>query len=445
MSKELFLVNMKLLLGAEEYKRFAASLQEPAFRGIYVNTLKCTVEKLQQLFPYPLRQTPFSEKGFYIAPDVQHLGNHPLHHAGAFYVQEPSAMSAAAVLDVQPGDRVLDLCAAPGGKTTALAGVLAGTGLLWSNEYVKQRAFTLLSNCERIGVRNAVVSNADTRLLAEKLPTFFNKILVDAPCSGEGMLRREKAEYEKWSEENIAICAARQKNILENAAVLLCPGGEMVYSTCTFNQEENEEVVAAFLEKHPEFSLVHIAAHFGSAGFGMPQARRIFPKDGGEGHFVAKLKKSGSSDFVNPKSFTAAPAPSAFHEFYREQFLEKPYGNPCQIRDKTYLLPPEMPALTGIPLLRAGVLAGEMKGARFVPAHALYEAAQANDCANRLNLTLDDARTAAFLHGEEIDIGDSTAQKGFCAVSVENIPLGFGKVTGSKLKNHYPKGLRNLS
>ena len=445
MSKALFLESMQALLGAD-YECFEAGLNMPAFRGITVNTLKCSAEKLRRLFPYqPLKPTPFSQNGFYLPPEAEHLGRHPLHHAGAFYVQEPSAMSAAAVLDVQPREKVLDLCAAPGGKTAALAAALCGTGLLWSNEYVKQRAFTLLSNCERMGVRNAVISNADPQLLAARLPGYFDKILVDAPCSGEGMLRREKAEYEKWNEKNITICTARQKTILESAATLLRAGGEMVYSTCTFNKTENEEVITHFLKEHPDFELVTIKETFGSSGFDMPQARRIFPKDGGEGHFIAKVKKSGEPEDVKHKSFTSQSAPNAFHDFYEEQFCSLPYGNACEIAGKTYLLPEGTPDLKGLPILRAGVLAGEMKGKIFSPAHALYTAAEATDCKNRLNLSLEDVRTAQFLHGEEIDVSDSAVKKGFCAVSIENIELGFGKVSGTKLKNHYPKGLRNLS
>jgi len=444
MSKALFLESMRALLGAA-YESFAASLEEPAFRGITANTLKCSAAKLTDLLPYSLEPTPFSQNGFYLPPAAEHLGRHPLHHAGAFYVQEPSAMSAAAVLAVHPGEKVLDLCAAPGGKTAALAAALNGTGLLWSNEYVKQRAFTLLSNCERMGVRNAVISNADPHLLAARLPGYFDKVLVDAPCSGEGMLRREKAEYEQWNEKNITICAARQKAILESAAALLRAGGEMVYSTCTFNKTENEDVITWFLQNYPDFELVTIQEHFGSEGFDMPQARRIFPKDGGEGHFIAKLKKGGVSHNVKLNNFTLKPAPPAFENFYKEQFGSPPYGMPCEIAGKTYLIPEGTPDLKGLPILRAGVLAGEMKGKIFFPAHALYAAASAKDCTNRLNLSLADTRTARFLHGEEIDVGDSAVNKGFCALSVENIPLGFGKVSGGKLKNHYPKGLRNLS
>ena len=434
---------MKALLGAD-YAAFEATLGAPAFRGVYVNRLKCDVKKFQALFPHALEPTPFSPNGFYIAPTVEGLGTHPLHHAGAFYAQEPSAMSAAAALEVEPGDKVLDLCAAPGGKTTALAGALSGTGLLWSNEYVKQRAFTLLSNVERIGARNVVISNSDTGALANALPAFFDKILVDAPCSGEGMLRREKADYARWNEKNIAICAARQTEILDNAAAMLAPGGSLVYSTCTFNKEENEGVITRFLKTHGDFSLVPIDHAFGSPAFGMPEAKRIFPKDGGEGHFVAKLQKTGEARHVKHNTFTAEKAPEAFHTFYHEQFHTVPYGTPCTIGGKVYLLPPQMPAVKEVHILRAGVLAGEMKGKLFFPAHQLYSAAHLDDCAKTVNFTLTDPRLSAYLHGEETDVGDLTGEKGFHAVAVEGIPLGFGKVSGGKMKNHYPKGLRNV-
>ena len=443
MSKDLFLNSMKTLLGAD-YARFESTLGEPAFRGVYLNTLKCDKERFLSLFPYALVPTPFSPNGFYIEPDVEGLGNHPLHHAGAFYVQEPSAMSVAAIVDAKPGEKILDLCAAPGGKTTALAGALAGTGLLWSNEYVKQRALTLLSNCERIGAANAVISNTDAATLAATLPDFFDKVLVDAPCSGEGMLRREKAAYEQWSEKNIAICADRQKDILHHAAKTVKPGGYLIYSTCTFNKAENEDIIADFLQTHAQFSLVPICEEFGSAGFDMPEAKRIFPADGGEGHFAAKLQKSGTPEPTKPSTLKTAPAPDAFFDFYRDRFGENVYGTPVLIGEKIYLLPPLLPTLKGINIVRSGVLAGQMKGTRFVPAHALYAAAAAKTCRHALSLSLTDARLARYLHGEEIDVGTQISP-GYCAVQVEGIPLGFGKVSGTKLKNHYPKGLRNLT
>ena len=444
MSKEAFLNSMKRLLG-EDYPAFESTLDHPAFRGVYCNTLKCSTQKLLQLFPFPLSPTPFSPNGFYLAPEAQGVGTHPLHHAGAFYVQEPSAMAAAAALGVQNGDKVLDLCAAPGGKTTALAAALGGTGLLWSNEYVKARAFTLLSNCERIGVRNAVVSNAAPAALAAALPAFFDKILVDAPCSGEGMLRREKAEYARWNEKNITLCAARQQSILEDAAVMLAPGGELVYSTCTFNQTENEDVARRFLETHPDFFLLPLTESFGSPAFGLPGAKRIFPKDGGEGHFVVKFRKAGQRAEKHFTSFTAKPAPQEFYTLYSAIFTAAPYGKAAQIGEKIYLLPEEMPAVTGVNLLRAGVLAAEQKGKRLIPTHALFTAAQLEHCRCAVNLPLTDERLSRFLHGEEIAITDFSEAGGYCALAAEGIPLGFGKASGGRLKNHYPKGLRNLT
>lgn len=444
MSKQDFLESMKNLLG-EDFVEFEKTINEPAFRGVYVNELKCSVEKFKSIFPYKLSPTPFSDRGFYLENDAPKLGTHPLHHAGAFYSQEPSAMSAAAVLDVKKGERVLDLCAAPGGKTAAIAGALNGTGLLWSNEYVKQRAFTLLSNCERMGIRNAVISNSSPEKLAKELPCFFDKILVDAPCSGEGMLRREKAEYEKWNKKNISICALRQKNILNEAAKMLRSGGELVYSTCTFNREENEEVIGNFLKNHPEFELLEIKNHFGSAGFGMPQAKRIFPSNGGEGHFAVKLKKGEGIDNVKYKNFTTQPAPEEFNTFYKDNFKNDIYGNAYTVGEKVYILPKDVPKTSGINIIRSGVLAGEMKHKTFFPHHALYSAAKAEECKNIVNLDLNDSRLMRFLHGEEIDISGSEAHKGFCALSVEGIVIGFGKISGTKMKNHYPKGLRNLS
>lgn len=237
-----FLKKMQDIL-KDDFDSFLQSVDLPAYRGLRVNTLKCEDQKLISLLPYSLEKTPFCKNGYYIPDDVQHIGLHPLHHAGAFYVQEPSAMSAVTMLDVEKGDKVLDLCAAPGSKTTQIAAELGNTGMLWSNEIVRSRAAILLSNLERCGVRNAVVSSASPEVLCPSLPSFFDKILVDAPCSGEGMFRKDKSAFEHWSVEHSNSCANRQLMILNSAKLSLKVGGVMVYSTCTFSYEENEGVV----------------------------------------------------------------------------------------------------------------------------------------------------------------------------------------------------------
>ena len=250
-----FLLRMKSLLGDEfdEFLKFYNS--DDFIKGLRVNTLKCSPEKLCSLLDFELKKTPFCDEGFYIPSDVKSIGNNPLHHAGAFYVQEPSATSAVTMLDVHEGDYVLDLCAAPGGKSTQIGAKLNGTGLLWSNEIVRSRANILLSNIERMGISNAVVSNCRPDELCKRLENRFDRILVDAPCSGEGMFRKEPQAVQMWSPENIALCAARQAEILRAAARMLAPGGTIVYSTCTFAPEEDEGTLSRFLERHPEFSV----------------------------------------------------------------------------------------------------------------------------------------------------------------------------------------------
>lgn len=439
MSKNDYLENMKKLLGGD-YDEFYACLSQEPFRGIYINTLKCDIDRFKSIFPYSLRLTPFSEKGFYIDNSVPKLGTHPLHHAGAFYIQEPSAMSAATALEIKSGDKVLDLCAAPGGKTADIAGFLAGSGLIWSNEYVKSRAFTLLSNCERMGIRNGVVSNCEAGVLARELPCFFDKILVDAPCSGEGMLRRGKALYSDWNFNNIHLCAERQKTILSNAAEMLKCGGRLVYSTCTFNTEENEGVIASFLSEHKEFKLAEIEGNFGRSGFGMPEARRIFPMDGGEGHFLAALEKIGG-EAVKYNSFTPITPTNEFAVFAKNNFSSTLFGKAHADGEKIYLIPDDFPQTKNLNILRAGVLAGEFRNARFLPHHSLYTAMRASDCAAVLDFPSDSAEIRSFLHGEELD---ADIHKGYCGVAADGIVTGFGKVSGGRLKNHYPKGLRNL-
>ena len=268
-----FLLRMKSLLGDEfdEFLKFYNS--DDFIKGLRVNTLKCSPEKLCSLLDFELKKTPFCDEGFYIPSDVKSIGNNPLHHAGAFYVQEPSATSAVTMLDVREGDYVLDLCAAPGGKSTQIGAKLNGTGLLWSNEIVRSRANILLSNIERMGISNAVVSNCRPDELCKRLENRFDRILVDAPCSGEGMFRKNDAERE-WSIEHVKSCAARQLLILNSAKDALKNGGYMVYSTCTFSKEENEGVISRFLTENPDFELVDSGVTFGRPT--LDYARRIF-------------------------------------------------------------------------------------------------------------------------------------------------------------------------
>lgn len=439
-----FLENLKNI--AKHYpdgEKFLNSFTGTAFRGIRANTLKCSAQKLTEL-GFADKPTPFCKSGFYIDDEFS-VGNHPLHHAGAYYSQEPSATSAVTVLDPKPHDYVLDLCAAPGGKSTQIAATLGGTGLIWSNEPVSKRAEILISNFERMGIANGVISATMPDTLCPILEGCFDKVLVDAPCSGEGMVRKEPKAIENWSRENVLSCANRQLKILNSAAVTLRAGGSLVYSTCTYSYEENEGVITEFLAKNPDFYLVNIEQDFGRQGIGMPEVRRIFTIDGGEGHFVALLKKHGNEprndiNFVQGKPQKDTSLIDVAYKFFKENGITLPDGTIVQKGERLYLVPNSLVAPQNVGVLRCGLLLNEPNPKRFVPSHALYMCPFVKHD-SELNLTLSDPRVTAFLHGEEID---AQGFSGYTRVLIEGIACGFGKASGGRLKNYYPKGLRTL-
>ncbi|MBR5539978.1 MAG: hypothetical protein IKU56_01185 [Clostridia bacterium] len=461
----LFESRMRRLLGTE-YAAFFDAWNRPLItRGIRANTLKLSADALWQLLPFEVTAVSFSPTGGVTTAGFR-AGSDPLHHAGAYYMQEPSAMSAVTVLAPTPGERVLDLCAAPGGKSTQIAAALQGNGLLWANEYVPARARILLQNMERLGVRNGVVSCGDTARLAENLPNWFNAVLADVPCSGEGMFRKEPDAIPDWSEDTIRLCAERSHGILDNAARCVRPGGRLVISTCTFAPEENECAVIRFLHDHPDFTLHRIDVPFGRPAFDADNilsflepelhdfaktvdtacCRRIFPCDGGEGHFIALLHREGNSavpvtPFVPPRKDTTAPLGQSL---YADCFTDTPNGTFATFGNTVHLLPPLFPATRGINILSAGIPVAELCGERTLraePCHGAFQAATANSCRRVLSLELTDPRLTAFLRGEEIA---TNTPAGFTGVAVNGILTGFGKVSGTKLKNHYPKSLRLL-
>ncbi len=434
----------------EAYAGYIRALEQPPFRGLRINTLKADAEQVLLKLALQTKRTPFCTDGYYIDSNLSGLGNHPLHHAGAFYLQEPSAMAAVTALAPQPGERILDLCAAPGGKATQIAAAMQQTGVLVANEVIPGRARTLCANMERLGVSNAIVTNADPQTLGRALPGYFDRILVDAPCSGEGMIRRQPQVLEQWSEKNRLSCQQRQLHILNEADQMLRPGGCMVYSTCTLSGEENEQVIAMFLQMHPDYQLVPIQQPFGRPAFdrlckepSIVLARRILPQDGGEGHFVAKLQKTDRQR-ENVHDLHAWPASGLlksssgelhlFWDFYHTYFSDEP-AHIVEIDGRVLLLPEQMPALPGVHVLAAGIEAGKIVGKRFVPAHGLYMAKRS---VQTLELSLQDKRIFRFLRGEELDCD----YNGYCGVAVEGICVGFGKASNGHLKNHYPKGLR---
>ncbi len=423
-------------------------MEQSHYRGIRVNTLKFSAERAEK-FGLPLRECPFCSDGFYLDWEESGIGSSPWHHAGAFYSQEPSAMSAVTILDVQPGEKVLDMCAAPGGKSTQIAAALWGKGMLWSNEYVRKRAQILLSNIERMGVRNCVVSNAHPDALAARLEEYFDRVLVDAPCSGEGMFRRDAQAAAEWSPEHSAACAVRQGAILDSAARCLREGGVLVYSTCTFSFRENEDVIAAFLDRHQEFELEPAGVSFGRKGFDrsdqydLTLTRRIFPMDGGEGHFAARLRKKGDSagaSYAFPET-KAGEYEKRAAEIFGECFNTAPYGRIVRIGESCYLLPDLMPEVRGLGVLRGGVTLGEIMKNRIEPSHALFMAAAPQECRTLIRFAPDSPELAAFLHGEETAVDASL--RGYAAVACGDVVTGFGKCAGGRLKNRYPKGLRN--
>lgn len=432
-------------------------------RGVTVNGLRCAPQEFAAAVDFGLEPSPFCDAAFLLTDPQLRPGRHAYHHAGVFYVQEPSASVPAGLLGVRPGERVLDLCAAPGGKTSQLAAALRGEGLLVANEYVAARAGVLKSNLERMGVTNALVLNESTARVAAAFPAFFDKVLVDAPCSGEGMFRKESVAVTQYDQPLLDRCAALGAEILENAAAMLAPGGILVYSTCTFAPGEDEGQIAAFLARHPEFTLCDLSG----CGFGQPgeanragndplqaeYCRRIWPCDGGEGHFMAKLQKAADAPAVElPRGKNGkgkggktprvdAKALQAWQSFAKELFPTLA-GQPIAVVGDGFLLePPALLPAAKLHVLRAGVPAGRAAKGRFEPAHALFMAYGAQ-CTNCEELTLADPRTAAWLRGEEIEA--QTAQNGWCAVLVDGFPLGGGKASGGRIKNHYPKALRNL-
>ena len=445
-----FLEKMQNILG-DEYDAFIKTYEENRKAALRINTLKGNSEKLFSVLGEKLSPVPWTSDGYFY-PDTMQPGKSPLHEAGAYYIQEPSAMLPAELLNAQPGECILDLCAAPGGKTTKIAADMKGEGLLVANEIHPKRAAILSSNVERMGIKNAVVTNESSDRLLKKFPEFFDRILVDAPCSGEGMFRKDEEARAQWSEENVIKCAVRQKEILDNAAAMLRPGGRLVYSTCTFSPEENEKMIVDFLNDHPEFSVEktdtppcisngrpELAGNDERAAFTF----RIWPHlTEGEGHFTAVLKKDGESENIYRNS-NISPCPKEYEKLYRafaDEFLRNPLtGEISAFGENLYIMPPFLPSLDGIKVLRFGLHLGTVKKNRFEPSHSLAMALNPQDAVQCTELSISDKEIFAYLRGETISAGDL---KGWCLVSVSGYTTGWGKAAGGIIKNHYPKGLR---
>ena len=428
MLPEAFLERIHTQLG-EEYEDFLRSLERPRAVALRFNPLKGEVPQL----PFVGQPVSWEPMGYYYDPDSR-PGLHLYHEAGVYYLQEASAMAPVALLDPQPGERICDLCAAPGGKTTQIAGRMMGEGFLLCNEYSPKRAKILSRNIERMAVANALVTNEPTEVLASRFPGFFHRVLVDAPCSGEGMFRKEEAAVEDWSQEAVEMCARRQQEILNNAARMVAPGGRLVYSTCTFAPEEDEGVVAEFLTRHPEFTPEPVEAPWFQAvengGY------RLWPhKLLGEGHFAAVLKRNGGEEGRVPVC-PGGRLPKEWTEFAKALEIRLPAGKAVAFGTNLYWAPEELPELAGLRVLRPGLELGEVKKGRFQPAHAL--ALWLKDCGNTAGFAPESPELAQYLHGDVIPWG----KKGWCLVMAGDYSIGWGKGDGNCLKNHYPKGLR---
>ena len=422
-----YLARMRAQLGADEFAAYLAAMERAPKRVLRVNTLKASADEFCSLADFPLEPTDTSPECFLFGDDVA-IGRHPLHIAGLCYVQEPSAQAPAGLLDVRAGMAVLDLCAAPGGKTTQLAARMENAGLLVANEPVRSRAETLCGNLERLGIKNALVTCMRPDALAAVLPACFDRVLVDAPCSGEGMFRKDETAVSEWTAEHVTACSLRQRQIFDSAARLLKPGGRLVYSTCTFSREENEDTAESFLAGH--------------ANFIRGETRRLYPHTfPGEGQFMAVLEKKNGEALPAPLERPKTGRVFEWETFYRETFSgEAPEVLP--LPDGRVFLPPEVlpQSMRGLRILRAGVPAGEVRSGRFVPGHALALAFPAAVFQRSVALAGDSLER--FLAGETVACGP--ALSGWCAVTALGHPIGWGKAVNGVLKNHIPKGLRIL-
>ena len=429
MLPEAFLDRIKTQLG-DEYDEFLKSLERPRAVALRYNPLKGERPDL----PFAGADVPWEPEGVYYDPEAR-PGLHVYHEAGVYYLQEASAMAPVALLDPQPGEKICDLCAAPGGKTTQIAGRMVGEGFLLCNEINPKRAKILSRNMERMAVANALVTNEHPENLAKRFPAFFDRVLVDAPCSGEGMFRKEEAAVTDWSQETVEMCARRQAEILHSAARMVRPGGRLVYSTCTFAPEEDELAVAAFLQAHPEFSPEVIETPwFVPVENG---GHRMWPhKLLGEGHFAAVLKKSADESEEEIPAAKGETLPKEWLGFAKELGIRLPEGKAVSFGQNLFWAPAAMPDISRLKVLRPGLELGTVRKDRFEPAHAL--ALWLKECANVHSCSPESEEIKAYLHGDVVASG----KKGWCLVKAGPYSIGWGKGDGRVLKNHYPKGLR---
>jgi len=452
-----FCERMQRLLGDEEYRLFMESFEKSAQKGLRINPYQWDKkDEISMKIGLPMRPISYEKNGFFLDHTESGIGNLPLHHAGAFYIQEPAAMLPVAAAAIRPGDYVLDVCAAPGGKSTQIASAIGPTGLLCSNEFVLSRAKILMSNIERLGIPNAIVTNTDAAHLKEWYPRAFDCVFVDAPCSGEGMFRKNSAAIAEWSPQNVAMCAKRSLEILSDASACLREGGLLVYSTCTYAVEENEELIAQFLDAHPDYTveiLPDAVRQATSCGIQIPSCRedlrraaRCYPHiTGGEGQFVCVMRKHGDApreQIVASWEKLTSQERTASDTLLKELFGkgEVPFALK-KFRGNLYAVPPQM-EISGV-CFCCGVRFGELRGNRIVPHHQLFST-YGKQMVRQWNFSSEDIRVKQYLHGDTVscDNTQKIGDDGFGCVLVDGCALGGGKKVGDIIKNHYPKGLR---
>ena len=442
---EKYINNMKDLLG-DEYEEYISSFSEPRLYGLRVNTAKISVEDFLKISPFKLTPIPWISNGFYYSEEDK-PAKHPYYFAGLYYLQEPSAMTPAYVLPVESGDKVLDLCAAPGGKSTELGAKLKGTGLLVSNDISASRAKALLKNIEVFGLGNVLVTCEYPEKLKERFSGFFDKILVDAPCSGEGMFRKDSKLIKSWESQGPEYYAPIQKGILKAAADMLKEGGYLLYSTCTFSKEEDEDNIFEFLNEREDFELEHIYEYEGFVrGYGMEEAIRLFPHHlKGEGHFVALLRKKGTLvQNIKYEPSGKKKIPDEIKEFLQEYENVTDTDRIEISGEKVYILPRQLDNLKGIRVLRSGLLLGELKKNRFEPSQAFAMTIMPDKYSTVCNLKVDDVNVIKYLKGETIEV-DETDVRGKAKnvlVCVDGYALGWGRLNGTTIKNKYLPGWR---
>ncbi len=455
-----FLDRMKNMLG-EEYDTFLDSFRAPRTFGLRVNTSKISCEEFERLCPFPITRIPWTDNGYFYNEESR-PSRCPYYQAGLYYLQEPSAMTPASRIPIVPGDFVLDLCAAPGGKATAAGAALKGEGLLVANDISNSRAKALLRNLELFGIHNVFVANETPAKLEKAFPEFFDKIILDAPCSGEGMFRKEDALARDWTPEKSHELASIQKELILQAANMLRPGGLLLYSTCTFAPEEDEGTVSFLLEERKDMKLLDMEGYEGFS-CGVPQwgngdeqltkCVRIFPhKMNGEGHFLALFQKEGTAfrpvnlPSVKPDKNAFSLLEGFLHEIGLSSLGGHPFDwNRVEVRgDKVYYLPPVTAPFRGLTFLRNGLYLGDLKKNRFEPAQPFALALRKGEAQAVISLKADDPRITRYLKGETLNIapGEASNEKGWHLLCADGYPIGFGKLVNHILKNKYPAGWR---